>query len=278
MPLPRLSSVLRPGLLGHVAHREGVRLPDAVVPGRRAARRQAAERRTYGLAAFAVVTGVAAVTLEVMRVWRRGSAPDPFDDEYTVLEAGSHAVGETVQVAVAGYRSGSDRESIALNLMLSLSTTWILTRLSTHTIRRRGTFGPVRNLVLRDTHVHHFVPGIILAFGTGAVAILSRSGRLDRWLAIPFGAGVALTLDESALLLKLDDVYWTEEGVVSVQVTLASIALLSTLSMAGRALRRGEQQVLVVDGDDGDAPLHPHGSAVAAASPVSHPDPAAARD
>src|SRR3712207_8437960 len=50
---------------------------------------------------------------------------------------------------------------------------------------------------------------------------------LFRSLAIPFGAGVALTLDESALLLELEDVYWTEEGVVSVQITLATIGLLA---------------------------------------------------
>ena len=34
---------------------------------------------------------------------------------------------------------------------------------------------------------------------------------LDKYLALPFGIGVALVLDESALLLELDDVYWTEE-------------------------------------------------------------------
>ena len=61
---------------------------------------------------------------------------------------------------------------------------------------------------------------------------------------VPFGAGVALTLDESALLLKLDDVYWTEEGIVSVQISLAVVSMLSAVLLALRMLRRGERVVL----------------------------------
>ena len=47
-----------------------------------------------------------------------------------------------------------------------------------------------------------------------------RATKLDKYLAFPFGVGVALVLDESALLLELDDVYWTEEGVLSVQIVV----------------------------------------------------------
>jgi hypothetical protein len=88
------------------------------------------------------------------------------------------------------------------------------------------------------------VPGIALAFGSGGSALVARDPGLDRWLAIPFGIGVALTLDESALLLKLDDVYWSEEGIVSIQITLAALATLSAATLALRVLRRGEEQVL----------------------------------
>ena len=61
---------------------------------------------------------------------------------------------------------------------------------------------------------------------------------------MPFGVGMGLTLDESALLLELDDVYWTEEGILSVQIALAVAAMLAALALAGRFLRRGEQVVL----------------------------------
>ena len=64
------------------------------------------------------------------------------------------------------------------------------------------------------------MPGIALGFAAGAVAIVSRDESLEPMLAVPFGIGMGLTLDESALLLELEDVYWTQEGLLSVQITL----------------------------------------------------------
>ena len=87
-------------------------------------------------------------------------------------------------------------------------------------------------------------PGIALAFASGGVAIVTRNETLERWMALPFGAGMGLTLDESALLLELDDVYWSEEGILSVQITLAVTALLAATALAARVLLRGEQEVL----------------------------------
>ena len=75
-------------------------------------------------------------------------------------------------------------------------------------------------------------------------AIATRREGLESWLAVPFGAGMGLTLDESALLLELDDVYWSEEGIVSVQIALVAIAMMSSVALAGRFLKRGEQLVL----------------------------------
>ena len=54
------------------------------------------------------------------------------------------------------------------------------------------------------------------------------------------GSGIGLTFDESALLLELEDVYWTEEGLVGVQITLAVASLLARSVLALRILRRGE--------------------------------------
>ena len=69
-------------------------------------------------------------------------------------------------------------------------------------------------------HIHHYVPGIVIALASGAAAIVTRDERLEPILAVPFGVGMGLTLDESALLLELEDVYWTREGLLSVQITL----------------------------------------------------------
>jgi len=102
----------------------------------------------------------------------------------------------------------------------------------------------LRNVHVGGRHVHHFVPGMIVALTAGGTAIAVRGESLDRWLAIPFGAGTALVLDEAALLLELEDVYWSEEGVLSLQLSFAALALLSLLALAVRVLRRGERALL----------------------------------
>jgi hypothetical protein len=93
-------------------------------------------------------------------------------------------------------------------------------------------------------HIHHFVPGIVIAFAAGAGGLITRDEDIEAKLAVPFGIGMGLTLDESALLLELEDVYWTREGLLSVQITLAVTALLASVALALRFLRRGEQAVL----------------------------------
>jgi hypothetical protein len=209
----------------------------------RAARRRVGDRRTAGLAAAAIVTTGTVAAGEVWRIWRRGDAPLPAETD-DVLGAGGQALGQTFEAAVAGYRGGTRREHALLNLMVAFSVSWIGTRATAHTIRMRRRFGPIGNVHVGGRHIHHFVPGIVLAFVAGGLAIVTRHERLEPWLAWPFGAGVAMTLDEAALLLQLEDVYWSEEGVVSVQITLATLAILSALILSLRILRRGEAEVL----------------------------------
>jgi hypothetical protein len=190
-----------------------------------------------GLAVGAVLVG------EVGRVWRRGSAPLPQETDDLLLAA-EEAVVETAQVARAGYREVSTRENSMFNLLTSFAATFIAVRSITFLLRGRRRVGPFRNVRVGRRHIHHFVPGIIIAFAAGAAAILTRSERLEPWLAAPFGVGMGLTLDESALLLDLEDVYWTREGLLSVQITFAVLALLGALALGLRFLRRGEELVL----------------------------------
>jgi hypothetical protein len=219
----------------------------ALSPRRRRARRRL-DRGTAVLGAAALASTAAAVAGEVARVWRRGSAPLPAEAP-DVIAAAEEAARETVEVARAGYRDTPVQETALLNLLGSFVVTWGLVRTSTAVIRRRGKFGPFRNVRVGRRHIHHFVPGILVAFLSGGAALLTRDEDIEPWLAIPFGAGVALTLDESALLLQLEDVYWTEEGVLSVQITLAAIAMLGAGATARRLLRRGEARVLRSDPD-----------------------------
>jgi hypothetical protein len=208
------------------------------------------ERRTIVLGILAAVTTAAVAATEVGRVWRRGSAPMPSETD-DILDAAEEAVVETVEAALAGYQDVPSRENAAFNLLTSFVITFASARGIAYLLRGRRTFGPFRNVVVGRRHVHHFVPGITLAFVTGAIAILTRNEEIEPKLAVPYGIGMALTLDESALLLELEDVYWSREGLVSLQVTLATSALIGALALGVRFLRRGEKIVLELDGTGG---------------------------
>ncbi|MEE1812139.1 hypothetical protein [Streptomyces sp. BE133] len=121
-----------------------------------------------------------------------------------------------------------------LPLLLALAAfvlTFAITRLITRMIRAGK--GPFRNITPGGVHVHHVVPGVVLSVigGFGAVAS-GRQGVTAGVCAVIFGMGAGLVLDEFALILHLDDVYWTEEGRQSVEVVVLTAALV-LLVLAG---------------------------------------------
>jgi hypothetical protein len=212
-----------------------------------------ADRKTLTLAVLAGGAVMSFIGAEVGRVWRRGSAPLPAEAD-SVVEAAATATRETMGIAIEGFRATPKRDRTLLNLLLSFAGMILFVRSTTGVIRWRGEFGPFRSVRAGGRHLHHYVPGITLAFVAGGISILSKNERLDQWLAIPFGLGVGLTLDESALLLELEDVYWSEEGIVSIQISLAAAALLASMGLAARVLRRGEGRVLEGGGSGGATP------------------------
>jgi hypothetical protein len=212
-----------------------------MLPGRR--RPLAPGRGTVLLAGGAALAVGTVLVGEIGRVWRRGSAPLP-KEAPNLLLAAEEAVAETAQVARAGYLEVSSKENAMFNMLSAFVGTFLLARGITYLLRRRPRVGPFRNLRVGRRHIHHFVPGIVVAFASGAAAILARDERLEPRLAVPFGVGMGLTLDESALLLELEDVYWSREGILSVQITLAVMALLASVALGLRFLRRGELIVL----------------------------------
>jgi hypothetical protein len=197
--------------------------------------------RTRRLAATAGAATLALAAAEVAHIWRRGRAPRPASAQQ-LLRGGEIAARETADVLRAGYRSGSADETAVLNLFLAFGATFGAARAVTHSIRR-GT-GPFRNVRIGRRHIHHFVPGIALALGTGGASITVRSHAVDPWLAVPFGVGAALIIDETALLIELEDVYWSDNGVLSIDVGFGATTVLAVLALVVRLLRRGEALVL----------------------------------
>ncbi|MGI9124333.1 MAG: hypothetical protein ACR2JM_06225, partial [Mycobacterium sp.] len=83
-------------------------------------------------------------------------------------------------------------------------------------------------------HIHHAVFGVILVLVSGvAMVTMAASGTNNQFTpaAIFFGIGAALLLDEFALILHLQDVYWSEDGRTSVDAVFVAIAVAGLLVM-----------------------------------------------
>lgn len=204
-----------------------------------------ADRLTVGLAAVALATAGSVVAGELLRLARRrresaAAATGVLEGAEQAFTVAGGAAQDTVAVAIEGYDATPRHETILFNLLSGFLGGFAVVRVST--IGIRAGWWPFGNVELGGRHIHHFVPGILTAFGSGAAALLTESERLETTLAFPFGAGIGLTFDEAALLLELEDVYWTREGLLSVQVSLAISALLGATILALRILRRGERR------------------------------------
>lgn len=81
-------------------------------------------------------------------------------------------------------------------------------------------------------HIHHAVFGVILVLVSGAAMVtMAATGTNHQFTAagIVFGIGAALLLDEFALILHLQDVYWTEDGRTSVDAVFVAVAVAGLL-------------------------------------------------
>jgi hypothetical protein len=118
--------------------------------------------------------------------------------------------------------------------LIAFIVTFFVARTFTRLIRRRaGTERPPRwwqprNIQVGSKHVHHVVVGVVMVMISGVLLIsLSVTGNETEFtaIAIIFGIGAALVLDEYALILHVSDVYWEEDGRTSVDAVFAAVAV-----------------------------------------------------
>jgi hypothetical protein len=125
----------------------------------------------------------------------------------------------------------------ALLSWLTFSVTFAGLRALTYSIRAGK--GPGRNISIGGEHLHHYMWGIGLLSAVGAVAVRGEERhRRHPAVAISYGSGLALIVDEFALLLDLKDVYWARQGRISIDVGVGGIALAGSYFAALPVLRR----------------------------------------
>jgi hypothetical protein len=136
------------------------------------------------------------------------------------------------------YRSELDSsQQSALISWLAFTTTFSAVRGVTHAIKAGK--GPFRNLSLGGEHLHHYMWGIGMVSGVGAVAVRGTEElRRHPVTALSYGTGLALIVDEFALLLDLKDVYWAKQGRVSVDLAICASSLAATYFAALPVLRK----------------------------------------
>jgi hypothetical protein len=99
--------------------------------------------------------------------------------------------------------------------------------------------GPFGNMSVGGEHLHHYMWGIGLLSGVGGIAVRgAERHRRHPATALAYGAGLALVVDEFALLLDLKDVYWARQGRVSVDLAIGGIAAAGSYFAALPLLRK----------------------------------------
>lgn len=128
----------------------------------------------------------------------------------------------------------------AMWALIAFVVTFLITRGITkriHSKQRSSTAGDgsaadkgLKDIVIGGVHIHHQVWGMALVLLAGLLEF--RFEPESPWveiLATLFGVGAALVLDEFALWLHLDDVYWSAEGRKSIDAVMIGAALAMLL-------------------------------------------------
>jgi hypothetical protein len=199
-----------------------------------------ADRITLGLAVLAMAPASVLIGGELVRMARRRRESRQAETPSGLADVAGHATRDTLTVARRGIRATPHHEAVLFNILQGFLGAFGFARLSTWGIR--SGWWPSRNVKISGRHIHHFIPGILIAFGAGTAALTIRGERIETAMAVPFGIGMGLTMDEAALLLDLQDVYWTRQGLLSVQVSLGVTATLAATILGLRVLRRGEER------------------------------------
>jgi hypothetical protein len=146
------------------------------------------------------------------------------------VDAASSAASLASGVKISVGAGGSTLQPM-MWMFLAILITFLVTRTVTRLIRSgSGADAGLGNVQIAGQHIHHQVFGILIIIGTGIVLVSAAPrGTALSVAAAVFGVGVGLTVDEFALWLHLEDVYWTSEGRKSVDAIFCVLAITGAL-------------------------------------------------
>jgi hypothetical protein len=138
-------------------------------------------------------------------------------------------------------------------ILLAFVCSFGFIRTSAHMIRAQVSWWPGNVETKSGTHIHHLVWGILLLITMGYLGLTTDLS--DPWfelVAIAFGIGMGLAMDEFALWLNLEDVYWSPKGRESIDAVIVTVALLAISLLGLRFWIDVWDAVLVLAGADRD--------------------------
>ncbi|MFJ8040589.1 hypothetical protein ACIRBX_08815 [Kitasatospora sp. NPDC096147] len=136
-----------------------------------------------------------------------------------------------IESLLDGYRThivAAHKQPLFL-LLVGFISSFVFIRVSVRMIRAKVRWWP-GNITPGGLHIHHMVFGLgfLLFGGIGVFATNGGHPWID-WFGLTFGIGCGLVLDEFALILHLDDVYWSEQGRKSVDAVIIGILVTGLL-------------------------------------------------
>jgi hypothetical protein len=156
----------------------------------------------------------------------------------------------TASILSSFWGNLEDRHEQAVFLVLvGFLGSFAFIRMSTRIIRsKRISWWPGNIESESGVHVHHLVFGIVTMMVAGTLGFVA-DGRtpFTEICAFGFGIGIGLTIDEFALWVHLEDVYWTREGRSSIDATViaAAVMLLVVLGANPLAIDGGSPGVVI---------------------------------
>jgi hypothetical protein len=135
-------------------------------------------------------------------------------------------------------------DEVPFIIFISFLVTFIVSRSYVYMVQKDILVGPlfVEAIIIRGIHVHHLNFGIVILAICGFTALYDLRPRIHRITAIFYGIGLALTFDEFALWLLLEDNYYarvTYDAIIIITLIFLNIIYFPSFwRKRGRAVKK----------------------------------------